>query len=102
MEKLTKLIQDDDGDILKENIYINPSEIKTIGKIKTLMVQTPCLDISEVIDEMTERNSYFIPKLANAYVASDFNGSTQHVRNLEGNEKMFSIYAIQFYYFTEE
>ena len=100
MDKLEKLTQDG-GSLYRANgiSSVHSSGVYLRGKIRTLVVASPCFDISEVIDEMAGRDSLFIPKGANAYVASDFNGGTQHVRQ-DGSErdtKMYSVYALQFY-----
>ena len=42
------------------------------------------------------KKSWFIAKDANAYVASEFNVSTEHLRNVDGEDKQFSVYAVQF------
>ena len=99
MAKLQRLTQDELGRLFRaDGSHVFKQDIELVDKIKTLVVQHPCLDISAVIDEMCERNSAFVPRDANSYVASDFNGDTQHVRkNPETNkENVFSVYAIQF------
>lgn len=101
MDKLEKLIQDEGGRLYrKDNTLIRQGYAFPRGKITTLVVANPCIDISSVIDEMVERKSLFIPKDANSYLASDFSGDTQHLRksNLEGDEKSYSVFAVQFYY----
>ena len=99
-QKLERLIQTEDKNyfLLREDIEIWAKNIQYIGKIKTLVAEHPCLDISNLIDKMTDDNSDFIPKMANAYVSSEFNPSTQHLKIIPGGkEKFYSIYAIQFY-----
>lgn len=77
-----------------------PVDMVPVGKICTLVVANPCLDISNEIDKLTEGNSFIIPKGANAYVASDFSGDTQHIRKSDsgGREKLYCVFAVQFYY----
>ncbi len=102
MDKLEKLTQDESGKLYHANgAKTIPEFTIPIGKIRTLVLANPCLDVSNEIDKMTERNSFFIPKGANAYVASDFNGDTQHLResDLEGSKKSYSVFAVQFYQF---
>ena len=95
MEKLQRLIQEETGSLCtKDRTQIFGWYEKSLGKIQTLVVQNPCLDINRVINELAEQDSLFIPHGANAYVASDFNGSTNHIRE---DGKQWSVYAIQFY-----
>ena len=101
MEKLERLTQNESGLLHRaDGQAIRHGYAIPVGKIGTIVVANPCLDISRVIDEMTERNSVCIPKGANAYVASDFSGDTQHLRksDLEGHERFYSVFAFQFYY----
>lgn len=101
MEKLEKLTQEDNGKILdKEGHEITQKFLFQVGKIRTLVVANPILDVSKEIDKMAEQNSCFIPQGANAYVASDWNPDTQHLRktDLEEHEKLYSVFAVQFYY----
>ena len=101
MNRLEKLTQDESGRLHRaDGPAIGQGYAIPVGKIGTIIVAIPCLDISLVIDEMTERNSVCIPKGANAYVASDFSGDTQHLRksDLKGHEKFYSVFAFQFYY----
>ena len=104
MEKLERLTQDESSRMFKlpNGNFLRTKDVIFQGKIRTLVVRNPCADISQVIDEMAERDSVFIPKEANSYVVSDFNPATQHIRrNDAGEEKNFSVYAVQFYrYFT--
>ena len=105
-KKLQKLLQVPWGELYFDNgpkinleDRIPPLNSRQIDRIKTLVVRNPCLEIGAVIDEMVQQGSAFIPKSANAYVVSDFNGDTQQVRkDEEGREHMFSVYAVQFYY----
>ncbi|HLC81384.1 MAG TPA: hypothetical protein VJH68_01890 [Candidatus Nanoarchaeia archaeon] len=101
MNKLERLMQDEDGTLYRDDgDLLSKDDAILVGKITTLVVANPCIDISRMIDEMTERKSVFIPEGANAYVASDFSGDTQHLRksDLEGHEKFYSVFAVQFYY----
>ncbi|MBI2110552.1 hypothetical protein HYT51_02120 [Candidatus Woesearchaeota archaeon] len=101
MKRLEKLTQDEDGTLHQaDGRTISPERIILKGKIRTLVVANPCLDISNVIDEMTERNSVFVPEGVHAYVASDFSGDTQHLRksDLEMNKKFYCVFAVQFCY----
>ena len=99
MEKLEKLTQDEEGILYKEGgEIVQRSYAVLTGKIKTLVVSHPCMDISKVIDGLVERESVFIPRDANAYVTSDFSGETQHIRKSKGQEKFYSVFAIQFYF----
>jgi len=100
MNKLEKLTQDEDGTLHRaDGRVLSPEYAIPKGKIRTLVEANPA-DISRVINEMTERKSLFIPEGANAYVSSDFSGDTQHLRksDLEGHEKFYSVFAVQFYY----
>jgi len=97
MEKLEKLTQGEFGLIRPPYYGSAPVDnAYVVDKIKTITVQHPS-DISSAIDEMAERDSVLIPKDANAYVASDFNPETQHIRKTENGEVFCSVYAIQFY-----
>ncbi|MBS3094989.1 hypothetical protein J4474_04955 [Candidatus Pacearchaeota archaeon] len=51
-----------------------------------------------IISDMIERNSPRIPQVANAYTISEFNPDTRIIRNIEGKEREFFTYAIQFYW----
>jgi len=100
MEKLERLIQGRAGRLYQTNgTELHRGRSIPIGKICTLVVQNNT-SISIAIDEMATRDSVLIPVEATAYIASDFSGDTQHVRrsNLKGEEKMYSVYALQFYY----
>ena len=98
MEKLERLTQDKDGFLYMENgSFIGVNSIRLIGKIKTFVVQNPCLDFSKVIDEIVEKDSRFANSYANAYVVSDFNSDTQHIKEEDNGEKVYSTYAVQFY-----
>lgn len=101
MDKLEKLTQDESGTLHRaDGKVIRLGYAVPIGKIGTIVVANPCLDISNVINKMAERNSVCVPKGANAYVASDFSGDTQHLRkdpNDPRHESIYSVYAVQFY-----
>jgi len=105
MEKLERLVLNDDGELCRSGNFYPESKmpipkdiIALAGAIKVLPVENPCLDISKIIDEMTERNSAFIPENANSYLASDFNPAAQYIKeDAAGNKKIYSDYAIQFY-----
>jgi hypothetical protein len=101
MNKLEKLTQEESGRLHRaDGQEIRMGYALPVGKIRAIVVANPCFDISQVIDKMVERNSACIPKEANAYVASDFSGDTQHLRksNSGGDEKFYSVFALQFYY----
>jgi hypothetical protein len=100
MRELEKLSQDESGRLYRANgVVLHPEFAFPEGKIKTLVIANPCLDISDEINKMVETNSAFIPKRANAYISSDFSGDTQHLRkaNLEGQQKFYCVFAVQFY-----
>jgi hypothetical protein len=102
MQKLEELTQENDSTFFTNNnsrMLLN-REVLPIGKIKTLVVEHPCLEISDVIDSMAKTNSKFIPDYANAYVVSDFSADTQHIRKSEActEGKFYSVYAVQFYH----
>lgn len=102
MKKLERLSQDAMGFLHQaDKTLLAEGEITRVlrtGKPIPILVQNPCLDLRKVLDEMAEQDSVSIPKDANAYVASDFNSDTQHIRGDDtGIGKYFSVYAIQFY-----
>ena len=100
MDKLEKLTQDESGILHRaDGRELHPQCAVPKGKITTIVESNPC-DIDGVIAGMAERDSVVIPKGANAYVASDWNPDTQHLRksNLEGDGKFYSVFAVQFYY----
>jgi hypothetical protein len=92
-----------------EQIYfLNEAQLKIYGKYlipegkpQPLVVQNPSNEatLEKLIQDLFSRKSMFIPKDANACTISDFSGDTQHKRDVDGEEKMFSIYAVQFYQF---
>ncbi|GEM_PF-3482931 len=91
---LERLTQDEDGTIKSQDGEpINTYHSWPVGKLITHVVENPCLDVSQVVDEMIERNSPLVPRDANAYVVSDFNPDTQAIRN----RRTTSVYAVQFY-----
>jgi hypothetical protein len=106
MVKLERLTQDEDGTLHfynkdgKEPSWVQRTFFEPAGKIRTLVVRNPCLDISREIEKMAESNSLSIPKMAEYYTASEFSGDTQHVRKNEitGEEGMYLVYAVQFYW----
>jgi hypothetical protein len=102
MEKLEKLTQYEDGSLRGANgKLVSSDEISRRGKMIALVVVSP-QNIDSEIEKMAQRGSIVIPKDANAYVASDFSGDTQHIRkNDSGQEKMYSVYAVQFYCHSE-
>ena len=94
MVKLEKLIQDEFGRLsFKGCRMIVPKDLFPIGKMKTIVIENPCLDTSHIIEEMSKEDSPIIPKSANFYLISEFNPDTQSIRN----GKMTSVYAVQFY-----
>ncbi len=101
MNKLEKLTQDESGRLHRKNgDILNSKYLSLEGKIKTLVVANPGIDVSNEITKMAEAKSLFIPKGANAYVVSEFNPDTQHLRksDLEGHEKLYSVFAVHFYF----
>ena len=72
------------------------------GRPQSLVVPNPSNEITleSLLQEMFDRKSAFIPKDANACSISDFSGDTQHSRKIEGVEKMYAVYAVQFYQFN--
>ena len=100
MDKLEKLMQEESGKLHRaDGRALSQKYVIPQGKIRTFVVANPCLDVSKFIDKMAEGDSFYIPEGANAYVASDFDGSTQHLRGstLEGKEKLYCVFAVQFY-----
>ncbi len=94
MKELEKLTQDEFGRLnRKDGSRLHYEGFILVGKLKTFVVKHPCLDTSNVIDELIEQDPTFVPYYANAYVATDFNSDTQ----FERNGKMYLTYAIQFY-----
>ena len=99
MPTLQKLLQDDEGRLYHAaKTPVREAKVFRIGKLQTIVVKHPCLDINGEIEQLIARESPVIPKHANAYVASEFNSDTQHLRG----EKFHSVYAIQFYYLMRD
>jgi len=100
MEKLVELTQNKDGELFRKNNQpLLKDDFRCLGKLKTFVVENPCIDVSNEIDKRVGSN--FIPEYANAYVVSDFNPDAQGIRKTENDEKIFSVYAVQFYYVSE-
>ena len=101
-KRLERLTQDESGRLHRpDGRQLNPECALPRGKLRTLVVQNPCIDVSRVIDNMVEEYPSSVPVDANSYLVSDFCGDTQHVRrDGDGNEieGMFSVYALQFYW----
>ena len=96
MKKLVKLTQDEQGNLF----MADGSKIQRVfheDKIRTLVIRN-AEGLEACIDALCARNSVLIPKYANCYYASEFNGDTQHIRknSKTGEETMFSVYAVQF------
>lgn len=98
MGKLEKLTQDEEGYLFRED-GTRIEKINRVGKLITLIVQNPEYIIDETIKEMAKSNSVLVPKIANAYLRSDFNGGSQHIRinDSTSKESFYSTYAVQFY-----
>ncbi|MBI4141675.1 hypothetical protein HY484_01995, partial [Candidatus Woesearchaeota archaeon] len=80
MTKLQKLTQDEEGHLFrKDGSMVKHDDFGLVGRIQTLILQNG-VEVSRTIDEMAERKSAWLPRWTNAYVASDFDGSTQHIR----------------------
>ncbi len=84
-----------------EDLKYSDKKILPKGRPRTLVVQNPSNDntLDNILQDLFEKKSWFIAKDANAYVASEFNVSTEHLRNVDGEDKQFSVYAVQFYHF---
>ena len=65
-----------------------------VGIPITEIVENPVVNDGYVVEEMVRRESPRIQRRANAYIISNFDPGTQHVRN----GRMYSVYAVQFYY----
>ncbi|MEK6863486.1 MAG: hypothetical protein AABW53_02205 [Nanoarchaeota archaeon] len=101
MRKLERLTQGEFNEFFRvDGTLVESKYIIPVGKIDTIVVKNSAFGVAKALERMVENKSHFIPPLANAYVASEFNGSTQRVhRNEEtGVEHMYSVYAMQFYY----
>ena len=95
MEKLERLVQDEGRYLYKKDNTF--AEGMMVGKIMALPIEN-FVEIDSVVDEWAKNDSAMIPKGANAYVASDFNAGTQ----FEKNGKIYSCYALQFYWIYKE
>jgi hypothetical protein len=97
---LTRLLQEEDKRFLKTKYgkIIDYGETVPMGKIRAVVFENP-VDIEKEIESYVKNYPSSVPKDANSYVVSDFNGGTQHVRK-DGKEKehLYSVYAIQFCY----
>lgn len=96
MKKLTKLIQNERGELFLENGSRVPSFLP-IDKLQTRVVRTSeCL--KEYMNRLCAEKSVLIPKFANAYYASEHNGATHHLRENPDTKQVcqFSVYAVQF------
>ncbi|MEK6926291.1 MAG: hypothetical protein AABW50_03360 [Nanoarchaeota archaeon] len=103
MQKLERLTQDDEGNFFAKGRLTNsdmpiPSrDLTPKGRIRVLILENP-VDIEEEIKKYANNYPSSVPKDANAYIISDFNGGTQHARKDEKEkEHMCSAYALQFY-----
>jgi len=93
MRKLEHLQEDEQGKLFRKDGKPFPNNYAyKVSRIKTLTMKTDC-KTQEVIDALTRSNSAFIPKDANAYIASDFNRCTDHLRG----EDAYTVLAFQFY-----
>ena len=102
MTTLPRLIQDDYGWMyVKEGIHhrhINSRNISPVGKIRTVVFEN-FVEVEEAMNKYANDYPASIPKLANSYIISDFNGGTQKImRDDEGKEHILSVYALQFYF----
>ena len=96
-----------DKENCEEKLYVlDETQLKIFGRYMTPKGKPQSLvvpnysneaTLEELLQEMFDRKSAFIPKDANACSISDFSGDTQHSRKIEGVEKMYSVYAVQFY-----
>lgn len=103
MANLEKLTQDAEGSISRiDESYISQRVIYRRGKMQTLVLQNP--ESPDSFIKNLSDDSAFIPSRANAYLASEFNPDTQHIRKPKEDkrEKIFSVYAIQFYKIINE
>jgi hypothetical protein len=99
MDLLERLRQDEDGVLFHaDGRAVDHRRAYLRGKIGILVVQNICLNISSAIDNLTRMGSSLIPKNANAYVASDFSADGQFLRGEGDQRKVYSVYAIQFYF----
>lgn len=93
------LTEDEIGDICRKGKPLSMwEEIQPIGKLSTLVIKNPCLDLSYEVNRLAEQGSPVIPKYANSYVISDFNPATQHIKKDQNDaESFYSVYAVKFY-----
>ncbi|MBI3623218.1 hypothetical protein HY212_04030 [Candidatus Pacearchaeota archaeon] len=100
---LERLTQDEFGNLFindRVKIVIPPRDISHRGKIRTVILENPSFDVETGIREWAEQYPSSIPKSANAYVISEFNGGTQKIfKDDKGKEHMLSVYAVQFYHY---
>jgi len=98
--KLEKIIIDEKGEFnIKSKGNISNWNLVPIGLPITFLLHNS-ENPDEVINKWSENKMAIIPKYANCYALSEFNGSTQHLRKKENedNEQIYSVYAVQFYY----
>ncbi len=100
MEQLERLTQGAFGDLHRaDGTSLRKEQVEGVGRITTIVVPNPEINAASVIDGLAQRDSPLIPPRANAYVISDFNGDTQHIRKDDaGQERMYATYAVQFYW----
>ena len=101
MINLEKLTQGEDGKIYRpDKTCLRCKNAVTKGKLKTIIVPNRCSDILRIIRAIAEGDSNFIPEDANAYLVSDINVDTRHMRkvNSNGDKESYLIYALQFYH----
>jgi len=98
MKKLERLTQDESGCgyQIKDNQY--RFQLIPLEKLITFVVQNPSdsIELDKKVHEIAE-GIRFISQTANAYAVSEFNPDTQHIRKVGGVDKIFSVYAVQFY-----
>lgn len=99
MKKLERLTQEGYHTFLNEKRERVQGPI-SIGPVITELTET-LIPPAKIIENMQKRDSPSVPKIANAYVISEYNGSTNHIRIIEGREKQFTVYAIQFYLMSD-
>ncbi|MEK6906772.1 MAG: hypothetical protein AABW81_04065 [Nanoarchaeota archaeon] len=92
MRKIQKLIQKESGFLCKEDRTLVRNEMR-VGKLVTITLQNPVIDVNYHINELIDRKSVIIPDNANAYSISEFNPSAQFLKD----GKAYSCYALQFY-----
>ncbi len=102
MTTLTRLIQDEHGWMyVREGVFhrhVDSRNVSHAGKIRTVVFENP-VDVEEAMNKYVKDYPASIPKLANSYVISDFNGGTQKVvKDDKDKEHVLSVYALQFYF----